>query len=86
MSDTLVLHTTYQQTCCAALRGSQPSQPLICLHIEQPAHSSLHQLLNYWNGPLPDMRLVVIIVFFKEAWTEKIGTVYMFMSEAEVIC
>lgn len=32
------------------------------------------------------MRLVVIIVFFKEAWTEKIGTVYMFMSEAEVIC
>lgn len=33
-----------KQPCCAALRGSQPSQPIICLHTEQPAHSSLHQL------------------------------------------
>lgn len=44
MSDMLVLHTTYQQPCCAPLRGSQLCQPVICLHTEQPAHSSPQQL------------------------------------------
>lgn len=67
MSDTLVLHTTYQQPCCAALRGSQPSQPVICLHMELPARSSLHQLHSIPGMALfPDMRLVVIIKSFKK--------------------
>lgn len=40
----LFLHTTYQQPCCAAPRGSQLCQAVICLHTEQPAHTSPHQL------------------------------------------
>lgn len=38
------LHTTYQQPCCAALRGSHIRQPVIYLHTEQPAHTTPHQL------------------------------------------
>lgn len=37
--------------------------------------------LNSWNGPLSDMRLVVIIMSFKESS----NTAYMFMSYGEVI-
>lgn len=41
--------------------------------------------LNSWNGPFPDTRLVVIIVSFKEAYTESSNMAYMFMSDREVI-
>lgn len=75
MSDTLVLHAMYQQPCCGTPRGSQPNQPVICLHKEQPAHSSPHQLRSFPGlVPLPDTKSVVIIVSFKETQTERSNT------------
>ena len=55
----LFLHTTYQQPCCGALRGSHLCQPVICLHTQSNQLTPL--LTNYtqfleWPSPWHEVR------------------------------